>query len=255
MRAYNNDVEISRNETFSLDKIIKCKDGSPYIVSNQLNNPYFLVSVSTTRYEQKDRKVYNKWLDLKDFPKFVETVPVDLKSLMTEPNGNVSRYNSFDDITELISIDTKTDILAYGYVGSYLFYYKFDDAVFYIEDENGEKTYKYWSVDGWKEYTCRIVTAYTIDITSKWTEQNYVYSIDLVSGTSVREYLINLCNENNIDFTDENSNEDLYNELNNKGVTFVNNFNLDRLITIFDMVKPILKPKKLTVSSNIQGGL
>lgn len=255
MQVHNNDIEISRNETFSIDKIIKHKDGSPYIVSSALHNPYFLVSVSSTRYEQHERKVYNKWLDLKDFPKFSETVPVDLKSLTTEPNGNVSRYNSFNDITELIDIDTKTDILAYGYVGSYLFYYKFDDAVFYIEDENGERTYKYWSVDGWKEYTCRIVTAYTTDITSKWVEQNYVYSIDLVSGTSVREYLVSLCEHYEIEFTDENSNLDLYNELINKGVTLVEGFDINRAIIIFDLVKPILKPKRLTVSSNIQGGL
>lgn len=255
MRSYNNDVEISRNETFSIDKIIKHNDGSPFIISSALNNPYFLVSVSSSRYEQHERKVYNKWLDLKDFPKFVETVPIDLKSLMTEPNGDVSRYNSFDDITELISIDTKTDILAYGYVGSYLFYYKFDDAVFYIEDENGERTYKYWSVDGWKEYTCRIVTAFDMSITSQWTEQNYVYSITLVSGVTTRQYLETLAMENDIYVDSTISNEDIHNQLINKGVTFVDTYRLDRELAIFDTYKPLLKPKKLTVSSNILGGL
>ena len=41
MRVYNNEIQISRNESFTIDKMIKLKDGSPYIVSNQLHNPYF----------------------------------------------------------------------------------------------------------------------------------------------------------------------------------------------------------------------
>lgn len=255
MRSFNNEIIISRNETFSIDKIIKHKDGSPYIVSKELYNPYFLVSVSTTTYEQKHRKVYNKWLDLKDFPRFTNTVPVDLTSLKSTPNGTTSTYKSFDDITKQITVDNLPNILAHGYIGDKHIYYEPTDAVFYVEDNNGERTYKYWSVDGWKEYVCRIVTAYDTSITSEWVGQNYVYSIDLVSGLSTREYLTSLARENNIYVDDSITNEDLYNQLINKGVKFVETFKLDRMLAVFDTFKPILTPKTLTVSSNILGGL
>lgn len=253
MRAYNNEIEISRNESFSIDKIIKNKDGSPYIISNKLRNPYFLVSVSTTTYEQKNRKVYNKWLNLMDMPRFTNTVPVNLKSLMTQANGDIPRYDSFEDITAVQEIDGFPDILAYGYVGNYLFYYTPEDAVFYIEDESGNRVYKYWDGE-WKEYSCRIVTAYDTYITREWVGQNYVYSIDLVSGTSTREYLLDIAEDYDISIHGM-TNEEAYNILLNKGVKFTANFKLDREIIVFDTYKPILKPKKLTVSSNILGGL
>lgn len=254
MVSRNNDIKISRNETFDIDKIIKYQDGSPYIVSNKLNNPYILVSVASTIYAQKDRKVYNKWLSLKDTPMFTNTTPINLKSLMTEANGNISRYNSFNDITMLQTIDGLPDILAYGYVGNYIFYYTPRDAVFYIEDEEGIRTYKYWD-NGWKDYEFRIVTSFGIDMTSEWTGQNYVYSIDLVSGISTREYLVSLAENNNIYVDITTTNEELYNQLINEGVNFIETFNLEREIVVFDICKPILKPKKLTVSSTILGGL
>lgn len=254
MRSFNNDVEISRNEPFSIDRIIKFTDGSPYIVSSELRNPYFLVSVSTTQYEQANRKVYNKWLDLKDFPRFTNTVPVDLKSLLSEPNG-LPQYNSFDDITSPIEVDGVPNVLAHGYVDNNHIYYEPQDAVFYIENENEEKIYKYWSVDGWKEYTCRIVTVYDTEITSQWVGQNYLYSIDLVSGQAMREYLEYLADENNVMFDEFTSNEEIYDILNNKGVVLIEKNKLDRKLVKIDMFKPILKPKKLIVSTNLLGGL
>ena len=254
MKSYNNEMEISRNETFSIDKIIRRQDGSPFIVSNELYNPYFLVSVSSTTYEQKDRKVYNKWLNLKDFPKFTETVPINLKSLLNVPNG-VPQYESFDDITDIIEVEGVPNIIAHGFIGNKHIFYEPQDAVFYIEDENGERIYKYWSTEGWKDYTCRIVTSYDISVTSQWIGQNYVYSITLVSGLTTREYLVSLANDNDIYVDDTITNEELYNQLVDKGVTFVETFKLDRELALFDTYKPLLKPKKLTVSSNILGGL
>ena len=39
MKVFNNEITIHRGETFSMDKVIQNKDGSPYIVSNRLVNP------------------------------------------------------------------------------------------------------------------------------------------------------------------------------------------------------------------------
>lgn len=36
MKTFNNELVIHRGETFSMDKVVQNKDGSPYIVSNKL---------------------------------------------------------------------------------------------------------------------------------------------------------------------------------------------------------------------------
>ena len=77
MKTFNNEVVIHRGETFSMDKLVENKDGSPYIVSNKLQNPYVLVSVSTTRYEQNKRYLLNQWLPLSNKVRFSITDPID----------------------------------------------------------------------------------------------------------------------------------------------------------------------------------
>ena len=81
MKTLNNEITVHREETFTMEKIVQNKDGSPYIISNKLNNPYWLLSISTTRYEQENRYVKNYWLSLKDHPRFTNTRAVNLKSL------------------------------------------------------------------------------------------------------------------------------------------------------------------------------
>ena len=67
MKTLNNILVVHRNETFTLDKIVQNRDGSPYIVSAELENPYWLLTVSSTRYDQKDRYIQNWWLDLSNY--------------------------------------------------------------------------------------------------------------------------------------------------------------------------------------------
>lgn len=220
MKVFNNEITIHRGETFSMDKVIQNKDGSPYIVSSRLANPCILIAVSTTRYAQDERYKLNKWLPVTN-KLFKSTEPFDLKSLMTAPNGTTVKYpNGFDDITARTTEGEYAPYIAYGYIGDDLVTYDYDDCVFYVEDDEGVRDYRYWDLDNkWTVYEFRITCPFTQAETSQWIEQSYVYSITLVSGE---------WNDNR----EEN----------------------EPPFTSFDSVQPLLIPTKLSVLSSINGG-
>lgn len=265
MKTFNNELVVHRGETFSIDKIVQNKDGSPYIVSSELSNPYWLLSVSTTRYEQANRYVKNYWLDLTNFLKFKSTQAFDLKSLMNGPNPEASGYgpiypNGFDDIIARSNI-SGAQYVAGGYIGDKMVYLDYDDCVFFVENEDGERIYKYWSVTegrggaelGWLDYNCRIVKAFTQDDTRQWVEQSYTYSITLVAGTEMLPYLQGLCSTNGLSTT--GSVDVLYDRLLEFGYKFDDKFSITRPLGKFDTYKPILTPTKMSVLSTINGGL
>ena len=256
MKILNNEIVVHRNETFSIDKIVQNKDGSPYIISNKLSNPYFLISISTTRYAQNNRYIKNYWLDLSKYPRFTSTNVVNLLDIKSSPDGETPKYSSFEGIeysgagTSFIS----------GYVNDTYVTYVPDDAVFYIEDENGNRVYKYYNTNtdsngsyiGWSNYECRIVKAFTNEDTREWIEQSYVYSIQLVSGQSTLDFLHGICNDNNIDYSTETVLE-LYEKITSNGIEVP--VDITRPLANFDTVLTILIPTKLSVLSSLQGGL
>lgn len=220
MKTFNNELVIHRGETFSMDKVVQNKDGSPYIVSNKLKNPYVLVAVSTTRYDQNKRYLLNQWLPLTDKARFSITDPIDLTSFKTDVNGTVSKYTSFDDVNirKPVLGSGGKDCIVSGYIGDRFVFYDYDDCVLYLENEQGIKEYRYWNLEqeGLLKYEFRITCPFTQDITSEWVEQSYVYSMTLMSG-----------------------------ELPASGEPpFAN----------IDTVQPLLIPTKLSVLSSINGG-
>lgn len=252
MKTLNNILVVHRNETFTLDKIVQNRDGSPYIVSAKLENPYWLLTVSSTRYDQKDRYIQNWWLDLSKYPRFVFTNPIDLKSFKIGGSADsASAFSSFSDVTSL-SI----------FVGTYLNGQQIteinaNDFVYYLEDDNGIKDYRYWSTNtnGWQKYECRITTLFQQEITRQWVEQTYVYSITLMSGVSTYDYLKSLCDENNVSYNNNATTNDLYQALLDSGYEFDENFNVSSPLSLYATVKPILVPTELRVMSDIKGGI
>ena len=258
MKSFNNELIIHRGETFTMDKTIQNKDGSPYIISSELENPFFVITVASTRYQQEGRYTHVKWLDLKDFPRFKVTQAVDLKSLKTEKNGNNSHYpNGFDDIVSLSEYadeDTGivySNLVAWGFIEDKFIGYEVGDALFYVEDEDGIISYKYWD-DGWKTYECKIVTSYGQATTLNWVEQSYVYSINLASGTKTIDYLRELCDDNNLSYLLTNTAEDLYNILIEAEIKLPNDFIVQRpIVKPYETFVPILTPTKLSVLSEL----
>ena len=169
MKVFKNELYVTVGESFTLSKIVQNKDGSPYIVSSELTDPYWLISVSDSIYEQNDRYLYNKWLSLKNALRFYITKPVNLKDL---------GYSNWDAV------------LPAGYEGDETSGYA-SIAVFYLNIE-GTIKYRYWKYNNndegdysgtWEDYDCKIITHYSSNVTKEWRAKTYYYSISLISGT------------------------------------------------------------------------
>lgn len=177
MQVRNNELIVTRGESFTMSKKVQNRDGSPYIISSELENPHFLITVSSSLYDVNDRYVLNKWLNLKNFPRFKHTQPVDL-----------SRYGlTFNDNT-LPFIDLDGDGKNNDFTGDETSGYA-NIAIFYEKDQNGVTKYKYWeyndNIEGnyggrWVDYECPIVTTYSSDDTKLWDIGTYFYQILLV---------------------------------------------------------------------------
>lgn len=163
MKTYNNELIVYRGEVFTIDKYIVNKDGSPFIISNKLQNPYFLLTIGSDLY--KPEYVYNKWLEIgSNQPRFKSTVPVEIQ---LDKNGQWPRT------------------LPAGTTSA--------TAVYYIVNDDGSKTYKYAEISdeptkngvivtNWNDYNCRLSTVFYHNITKDWNEQTYYWGIRLVSG-------------------------------------------------------------------------
>ena len=173
MKTFNNEIIVRRNETFTIDKFVETRGGAPYVISNRMKNPFFLITVTNSLYNQKDRYVCNAWIPV-ELPKFDSTIPVNLADIKNEDGSQ--KFKDFSESSSWVN----------GYYKGQLVTFEPDDAVFYMENDNGERTYKYFEGERlsatWKDYSCRIIYKFTHGITKNWIEGSYFYNIDLVDG-------------------------------------------------------------------------
>ena len=247
MLTHGNEIIIRRGETWTLSKLIENKDGSPYIISSVLANPYWRITIASAIYNAANRYVVNKWLSLKDFPRFYYTRPL-----------NIADYGlTFADATlpflhEGGEVDFTGDETS-GYANI---------AIFYEKCPNGVTNYKYWeyinniedNFEGkWVDYKCPIITSFSNEITSELVEQNYFYNIALIDGADTRQYLINLAKDLKILDYEVMSNEQLYDAIKNENESYVDNIDVSRPIQVINTEYPILEPTKLSVRTNLKG--
>lgn len=174
MQVNKNELKVYRGESFTIDKLLVNRDGTPYIVSNELQNPYWLISVSNTQYSQQKRYIRNYWLSLENFPRFSLTTPFDIHSLKISESSDDSSYDTFDDIIE-----------ANGILGGFLngVFVEIDLSTYAVITDGNE--FKYWNGMTLVKYECRIVKTFSTNDTKDWQSQNYLYSIQLVSGVDI----------------------------------------------------------------------
>ena len=161
MNIIGNDIYITRGEAFALDFDIVNKDGSPYILHKDLENPHLLITITSNVYEQDERYLANYWIDLSDEPKFVNTRPIKVSSLNAYPPSDVHYNDDFlNDVTGKI-------------------------AVFTTDDE----TYKYYLDGKYVDYALRIVCNFNSEEFADLRPQSYGYSVKLVSGKRTEDYV------------------------------------------------------------------
>lgn len=247
MNVNGNEITVHRGETFTIDRYIVNRNGSPFVVSSKYANPYILLSVSSTRYSQADRYVLNVWMSLDAFgpdqitlPRFVNT------TIIEKPDEETFEKDAKEDAKaeKLTAEDFASGRFA---------------AVYYIVSTGKYRYYAGQDANGdvFKDYEFRLTYPFTHDITSQWIEQSYLYSIRLVTGTSTDDYV---CKIYDLLFKDSNGynnylNVELkYEAICNKDETY-KAINLDRKLISFGAVQEIVVPTKLTVLSELNGGI
>lgn len=280
MQVFDNDLVVSRNESFVYDRYIQNKDGSPYIISSQLTSPMFRFTVAGDIYHvDDDRYILNRYLSLKDaitndvLPKFYCTNPVRLMKSETEPASDFSHNYPGDKYNPIPNIN---NVNKYNYA----VYYVIDPETNIADYRRYEKLTGYSGM--WVEYSLRIVLPFGVDITSNWVAKNYNYSIYLMDGTSYITIMIDevariLSEIRGISYSEAHSisenmsEESLYNEIlnyNNKdghitdvamidGREIVIDINDDRWSPYWqvDCDIPLLKQATISVKSDSIGGL
>lgn len=170
MQVLNNEIFLTQGEQITLDFLLQNKDGSPYIISNKLKNPYFLVTVASSQYEQSDRYVLNKWCDAKKYYTFYTTQPIAISSTKGFP------ANLPDAVKQDVISNNNGDYSTY--------------AVWYTIDSNDNKTYYRWTGTAFTKYECRFVITFTPEVTEQWTGRNFIYEIKLVDGEVNNDYTV-----------------------------------------------------------------
>ena len=246
MKTNNHNIVIHKGETFTIDKILKNRDGTPFIISdgNDDFSAYFLISVVSSTYTQDKRYSKDYWLSLESFPRFTRTTPMKLQEFTGVENI------SFDSLT-IVERDGVYGFNA-GINGEYCFIPN-SYAVYY--DENYPNVFKYVTSDGeWSNYECRIIKTFSHEDTSEWTSKNYKYSIRLIYGKNLKEYLKFIANANNIsyvhplDATIELDIETLYSKLLELNLV-TSDIDVSIPIVSIDVVVPILEPSDINIIS------
>ena len=127
MESFGNERSVQQGEDWNLDLLLSASDREyiPFIISSKRQNPYFAVTVASTKFEKNLRYVKTWWNSVDNqlkIPRFYQTVP--------EYFGEVNDIDS-SKIMDLGEIDggiTGTISTADNYTASGDFYYKLKTA-------------------------------------------------------------------------------------------------------------------------------
>ena len=253
MESYGNEIRVQQGEDWNLDMLLSASNIEyiPYLVSSERVNPYFVITVASTKYEKNLRYVKSWWCSIKDseIPTFYSTVPV---------------YHEINDPTELENL-TPADC-GDSEDERYLYYYT-------VQDETGkilEKHYFYFDYSGddpvlkVDEYECHIRMNFASKDTAEWGSQNYLYQITLVSGQLMADRLEEIRQHYNpenwptitIGMTDEQIQETIeaqykYVKANYPG-ELQPDIDIDSPLGYIDTPEVILQPTKLEVYNNLR---
>ena len=222
MTGQRNEICVIQGEPFSIDKCIINEDGSPFIVSNALANPYFVITIAQSKYSQKNRYIKKYWLKIDKNDTFYCTNAIKLDNLNSAP-----------------TVDIPDGVAPEAY------------AIYYIETDNAKSYYR-WTSTGYEPYETRIICSFSTDDTLYMTEQSYVYSIELVDGEDTELFVTNLYSS--ITDAPSDSFEEMYTVIKNHNAELLQNVDIDKPLVNSFLVAVILAPTAFVIVENIDGG-
>lgn len=178
MRTYGNEIQVTQGEDWNLDLQLKVGE-HPYIVSNQRDNPFFVVTIASTKFEKNLRYV-KSWWNRVSLPTFYQTTPIYIGEVSGEAYLTDSLRTRSDFTGEFGDLETSdTDRNLYYCI------YSNEEVIegtnhkpyhyFYYEGEGGSATVNIG-------YNCPLRQNFSTDVTKEWVSQNYLYQITLVDG-------------------------------------------------------------------------
>lgn len=171
MESFINARKIQQGEDWSLDITLSqsSKEYIPFIIGKR-ENPHFVVTVASTKFEKNNRYVESWWLPV-NVPMFEQTVPQYLGILATAPTSLAAINEDFGWSDEPFDRLYQYRLTADGDDGPYYYVYFDEDYVAHYD------------------YKCRLtfnLSTYADNSrqigTSNWSSQQYMYQITLVSG-------------------------------------------------------------------------
>lgn len=177
MRIYADRIQVERGEAWTYDVYFQNRDGSPYIVSSEMQNPQILVTVASSKYTQNGRYIANFWNDVAQaYPRFYSTEPTVIVDTSATSINNLQSPAKYG-----VTLPTDKTSVTYE-----------NFSVYAWTDNDGETHYLQWlgsAVSGeYVEYSFHFVQHFPTDITNDWIEQSYVFGIKLLGGVENPDY-------------------------------------------------------------------
>lgn len=190
MKIYKDEIQIMRGESWNFDVLLTAANGAPLIISSELKNPYFLLTVSSLKFPVEDRVVRNYWCkpwgaSNVAFNRFYRTTPIAVSPSF------IKEYESLD---EWMTAERTV------YSGEVNGGNSLSRAVF-TTIENGVKYYWLFESDKNqhivpKKYECRFTCQFPAYDTVNWIEQEYSFSMKLVDFPVVDKEIESFDSEN-----------------------------------------------------------
>lgn len=271
METFGNDIEIQQGENFNMDVLLSASNLEyiPYIISSERKNPFFVITVASTKYEKNMRYVHSWWNDvingLHPIQTFYQTTPINLGELAEAPI--------------IANFEGNIDDWEHGI--RYLYQYTLENED--IDEKLGHKPYHYVYVDYSSgisvvhndDYECKIIQNFSSDITRLWGAQNYMYQITLLDGKTNKEVILATYEKYGSDYPDfpipRKPNGELYSadeqwgdseqEYIKSAYNYIKrqwpnllqpDIDADSPLYYIDSPETIVSPSKLTVNNNLR---
>lgn len=223
MKTIGNNIVVTRGEVFVLARDVVYRNGAPYVLRSQLENPYLLITISSNTYRMQGKYFRRYWLDLSTYPAFDKAEVKDITEEQLTSNTLPDGYTETTCIYRFVTTAGESEY--YRYVGT---------------SSNG--TYQ--------SYSFSFVKTFLNTDTRDWIESNYLYEIQIVSGQKTVDYITNTWNSLFSGQPVPGTVEDMYNEIMKERPDLLEGVSLDNVLVNFTSNDIILSPSKITINAN-----
>ena len=156
MRVVGTRLVARRNRGGTLTFVLEHVNGKPFVIPSEWDNPHFVMTIASSRYDQAERYVKSWWVNLSAYPNVKNT-----------------------EITETLpGDDDKPDVGANAYVTDFgTSVVTTAEGIYWYTKKVGE-TYE------WVQYNPpTIVVTFTVQDAEQWLEHTYKWDCSIFVGT------------------------------------------------------------------------